>query len=407
MFSNLVLALLAYLIGRRSTIFFVVSSLLIFVYYYPLVLSDTVFIWDYNNLNQYEVGQLSKFYILAVFFLLLILGCFAKNEKIQCGDPNSLILKSSLFDFVFIIFIFSAHLFEVWGAIGSNDKIKIMEMQSYVSNISDASLLFVFGLSLIKKSKPVTTLVVLLGLVEAFLGFRYVVTHMIVIYLLYRSIYSIGLDIKSWIFLFSATLLIIIIKLTNYSIPSLEDTISFFDLCFDDACVQYLFSNRFNPESSSISVVFNEIVSTNFIVPSHHYTDLFVSLFPFGSKLFNYEVAPYAQYFKDSIFGVEAESFASGVFAFYYSIFGVLSFFIFTALHYIIAYALYRAIFIKNRLVETKSFLLSLVAILLCYALRSDFVYLFTLIRSLFLAYVCYIILRMILCKNHSILNPS
>jgi hypothetical protein len=376
---------------KKSIDFFLISFFIFLSFYYPILIGDYLYVIGNYGTSIAKINNSAYILVTLTCSIFLILSFFiTKNKNINTKlIINKEIINTSQFSYILILFfVYFLHIYEIYPGLYSGSKTEIMLYSSYISNISDALILITFLISIINKYKYLFIFSLALAVAESFIGFRYPIFHCIIVLSLYFAIFNLKLT-KSFIyFMIISPIFVIGIKLFSYKAPTQEGINYIYDYIINRDFISYINSNVFNSESVSISWVFSEAISYNFKSNSLYWFDVLSTIIPFSSELFGKQPIAFAEIIKNTFLGREAESFASGIPTVYYSVAGIFSYVILMTLHYFVAYLSFRQLRNENLKNSSRAFFGALSAILIGYALRSDPLYITTLIRSLFISFL-------------------
>jgi hypothetical protein len=232
-------------------------------------------------------------------------------------------------------------------------------------------------------------------------GFRSSLATFIAAYFLTRS-KMVGWKSVFYLLLgFVCALLMIVAKETAYFSKDTIQVLYGFVQSFDNDGLDFL--SFVNPESATISAVYNEIVKLNFSVPPIYLFDSFVALFPF-TNLIGYKAIGFDLYFKGIIFGAEGNSFASGMLAVGYGLGGYLGV---ATCFFLIGYLgkIFQRMVARSELLN-RAIVIAVTGIMITSFYRSDLIYLVGIVRSLVAVLVLLKMLGVmmkILAKKHHI----
>jgi len=391
LFIILSLFFLIYL-TKRGMDFYLLFAAVCFVYFYPIIFFDKISFSEYLPYDL-PVNFSAKLMIISGIIFLLITGLFVKKES---HSYNSSYFQSNNFHIYlvsfFMIFLMVIIILENGVGLQGREKSEVMENLGYAYKLFNIVSCFVIAWANILKRRSLYFLAFLAIVFDLMFGFRVSMGEMMVMYFLSQNKPSIK-KIYLWIFLGSLSILLLIIAKNSFYFTKnlgqvfleLYDSLSYSGID--------LFMSA-NPESSTTSAVFNEIVANNFSIPPVYLLDSFLSFFPF-LHFAGFEPVGFASYYKGVLFGAEGNSFASGMLSVSFALgsyFGVMVAFIIIALF---AYFFNRIQRSDNLLYRTTA--MAFGAIFILNFFRSDIIYMLGLLRSTLLFCFMLFIIRMLL----------
>jgi hypothetical protein len=375
---------------KKSIDFFLISFFIFLSFYYPILIGNYLYVIGSYGTSIAKIDNFAYIIVTLTCSIFLILSFLTTkkdniNEKIIMKKDNN----NSQFSIIAILFfVYVFHIYEIYPGLFSGSKTEIMSYSSYISNFSDALIIMTFMIAIINKYRYLFIFSLSLAVIESFIGFRYPIFHCIVVLSFYFAIFNLKLT-KSFIyFMIVSPIFVIGIKLFSYKAPTQEGIYYIYDYIINRDFISYINSNAFNSESVSISWVFSESIYYNFKSNSSYWFDVLSTIIPFSSEIFGQQPIAFADIMKNTFLGREAESFASGIPTVYYSVEGPFSYTIFMILHYFIAYLSFKQLRNENLKDTSRAFFGAFSAILIGYSLRSDPLYIITLVRSLFISYL-------------------
>jgi hypothetical protein len=351
------------------------------LYFYPLVFFSKIIFMSEGALNSVPVDPIARASVLCGIVYLLISGLRApvvsaaasSLPRISGNDRLQVNILAAC-----VVLLMGALVAQNGVGLGGREKTELMENLGYL-----------YKLFLVLSALLVSAVCVIGGRVLYLIGFAAVGLDMmfgfrgglavfIAAFFLTRRQQS-GLKSIAYLVLgYLAVIFMIIAKESAYFTRDMSDVLdTFLDLFSDDA-VDFL--SIANPESASISAVYNEVISHDFSVPMVYLFDSIMSLFPF-TGLIGFEAVGYGSYFKGVIFGAEGDSFASGMLAVAYSLGGFAGV---AVSFYVLSYLgkLYNSVMVRSAPLG-QSLLVAVGGIMLTSYYRSDLVYLVGIVRSL------------------------
>ncbi|MFS2015440.1 hypothetical protein ACEN88_02555 [Massilia sp. CT11-108] len=380
-FLGIALLMLLY-VARKGVDFFFLAASTCVVYFYPvLFLEKIVFISE--GIYSIDVDNGARVSLVCGIVYLLVVGYRSRTMRWQSAGEMSaknlrfLKIQGGLLAAVIgmlMVLIVAQNGFGLSG----RDKSEVMESLGYAYKIFSLLTSILIVLAFLLRERGLFIVAIAAVGLDLMFGFRSSLATLIAAYFLTRP-RMVGWKSVCYLLLgFACALLMIVAKETAYFSKNAVDVLYGFAQSFDSDGLDFL--SFVNPESATISAVYNEIVKSDFSASPVYLLDSFVALFPF-TNLIGYEAIGFDTYFKGIVFGAEGNSFASGMLSVGYGLGGYFG----VALCFALIGCLGR---IFNRVVERGEFLnraivIAVAGIMLTSFYRSDLIYLVGIVRSL------------------------
>lgn len=408
----LCLIMFAYLVYKTSlNNVYVFSCFGLLLYYYPILAFDNLIIYNYSL----SVDMYSRIIILINFLLIFLFGLFYsrnKNKYLFKKKQYSIEKKYIYFSRLsfLVALLFSIH-FLISGGIKTS-KVESMLNLGYAYKAFQALSIVSFSSACMTNQKKLILCSLIFVITDITYGFRYLIFFFIFEYIF---IVSINLNFRRYLqslknkikFLFFVlffvflSLLIIFLKLSEYDISQNSWVLVMVKIEKLMAENAEYFIGSINPESTSISIVFNEIIKYDFRISMLYLYDSMVSLIPFLPFIVDYTPSSFDAYYKGYLLFSEADSFASSALGIGYTLFGWPGIFGETIIQITLLQFIFNK-YLKSNNIFIKVPLCYCIILLSIYAHRSDYIYNISLIRSVVLVTICMFLIVFFLMKVNS-----
>lgn len=401
LFLLMLLAIVSLLAFRKKVDLVWVACISFIIYFYPFVADQISFSSPLGQFD-YVVSPYTRFTVIAFAGIIV---CYLILERILAPATIAISCKAELstckgyaqVTAALVILSLSFIVADARAVLLENDKPEIMKQLGYVYKFFSTSTLFLLCFSYFSKWRFGLILVAFSVAFDLFLGFRTTAAFSVLSFVcLYFSgeklnVKKIALTILLIFFLFLFSLifkpLLVLVKTGNVEF--------FLNLLQGDG--QYFQYLALASESTSISIVFNEILSADFSVKNQYLIDTLYQLIPFVTNFFNASTTSFADYYKQGLMGEEASSFASSFWGAVYASIGYIGMFSFFLLWLLAICLLNSRIGRRSSSYFEKSLWIVVGVPLAFYIHRNDFIFQYSLFKSaLITASIIYALYRMI-----------
>lgn len=379
----LLIGLLLILRGKIDLIW--VSCISFIIYFYPFV-DDSISLSSPLGQFDYVVSPYARFVVevfagLLIAYLLLerirVFKPVIYSERVE-GRPS---MHYAQITALLVMLSLGIVIVQAKGALFENDKPELMKQLGYGYKFFSITTLFLLSLSYHSKWRFGFALVVVALIFDLFLGFRTTAAFAVLLFTcLYFS--NVRLNLRKTLLVFSLVIVLFLFSLVFKPILIVIKTgnLDFFlNLLQDENSYKYL---TLASESTTISIVFNEILSSNFSVKSDYLLDVFYQLIPFLTNLLDIPTTSFADYYKQELMGEEAESFASSFWGAAFASFGTIGMFSIFIAWIAVVHALNRRVCNPNISYFERSVWMVSGIPLAFYVHRNDFIFQYSLLKS-------------------------
>ena len=335
LFLSMLLLIGLLTILRRKIDLIWVLCISFIIYFYPFV-DDSLSFYSPLGSFEYVISPYTQFVvnvfagILICYLLLERAGSFKSVAYVKsvggesCRGYAQVTAALVVLSLVVVIAQSGGTLFE-------NDKPELMKQLGYGYKFFSVTTLFLLCLSYFSKWRFGLALVAVALAFDLFLGFRTTAAFAALLFLcLYFS--NFRLDLRRMFFVLSLVIILFLVSLVFKPLLIVIKTGNsdfFLNLLQGENNYKYL---TLVSESTTISIVLNEILSTNFSVKSDYLLDVVCQLIPFLSNMLDMPAVSFADYYKQGLMGEEAASFASSFWGAAFASLGAIGmFFVFIA----------------------------------------------------------------------------
>jgi hypothetical protein len=377
-FSLILLAMIAH---RRGIDIVVVTVASFLFYYYPLIWFDELY-WFDEELHQSRVSMQAT---TVAFLLMLGYAAWALALRTRrYVDIDRLRSNRNLNDIAVgsmaVALAAAALLFYRASAFLDYSKVDLMAVISYELKVFEAATSLFFISALLIRRRIYYLLAFGLCVFSVWLGFRFLIVQLAVIYILINPVRGTRNVIASLIIGLVFLAAGVFSKLFYYRIPDAADVQSILDSILIGTNIYENISIA-NSESTGISAIFNEMMIHKVSVNYSYFSDALASLIP-GAKILGIEVSrSFADIFRASLPLYGIGSFSGSMYALGYGLFGLFGIAMFFALH-LITIASIRTAMAKSRSVLVSIGLLYSMALISNYTHRSDLIFNLSLIKT-------------------------
>lgn len=363
-----------------------------FIFFYPLIFFNELHLAiDYKYI--WQVNTSARLIVVTGILFLLGSGLILKKPALAISASHDAYDDFYIRSITLILFLLMGAVVLKHGfGLQGKPKAEVMQHLGYFYKLFFIVSYFVIALAVILKRKSLYLISFLAILLDVSFGFRSSIGIMLIMIFLSQDEYS----RKKTLLLFSLTPVmlaaIILTKESLYFTKSLTKVFAALVYKYHHFGTELLM--LVNPESSTASLVFNQVVAKHFSIPISYLLNSFFSLIPFVKKL-GVEPVAFATYYKGALFGTEGESFASGMLSVSYALgayFGVALAFITLALFGCLYYKIER-IKSPNALLYKATSRVFLSIIILSF-FRSDLIYLIGILRTVLIISMSLYVLR-------------
>lgn len=393
----LILALVFFNFRKGKISINLLFALSILVYFYPILLFNELIVYS-QGLRGYETSFEARLIIyLSLLVLLLTKPIYIVDNKIISN--NNLLIKTCTYSYVFLGSALAIALIFSHGiSLGSQSKSEMMANLGYTYKLFSINNIMVIALAFMTRSKWLKLFSLSLCTLDLLYGFRGGLAIFIVGYLLSLGSSSQKFDWSRIRLIMVGIVFVpimILIKETAYFSKDVFSVVTnLANLSSDDGASILMLANI---ESTSVSIVFSEVVRSNFNVSFNYIMDSFFAAFPF-IDMTGLKIISFASYYKGSLFGQEGDSFASGAFAVSYALGGVVGVFIMLVMILMVARK-YRSAMLANSFI-LRLFAYSSTSALIVTVFRSDFIFTIGLIKSVFIMSIAPLVLHKLLVSS-------
>lgn len=342
MLGLLAICLLAAILIHRGVDLFSITLAGVVFYYYPVLLFDDI-VWLSQGISSSHVYEPARW---AVFFIVIAYGAWAYYSPFYVRGDIMFSGKKVLFLSRALLVIslgFAAILLYKYRIYGGGSKADLMTALTYELKIYEAAATMYFLCVHVLGGRMRVVISILLALVTLYIGFRFLSMSFVISYFIINPVRSRSGVACSVAAIFLIAVLLILTKLFYYGIPNVGMVSGILDaqLKGDDIFQNISIANA---ESSSVSVVFNEILRSNFRIGLDYWGGVVVSLIPAAPIFGLGGVEGFADIYKKSLSIGGADSFAGSMFGLGYATLGFVGLFGFVFINVVFICVAYRVI---------------------------------------------------------------
>jgi hypothetical protein len=369
-------------VAARGINFATLALLGLFFYYHPILFFSEVS-WLSNGAHHSTVAESSRW---LVFLLVVIYGFVAlvfspSSEIRQHFQLNKSAIRAVSNASLLIAIVFCALTLRQFQLHGQTDKATFMSNLSYELKIFEVASTFFIAATVLLGGIIRTIVCVAFVCVALLLGFRFLVLSAVVTYFVLRPVPAGRKTFFALLIILAAAFFGIVSKLFFYRFPNLDEipTILENQLGGDGLVQNYTIAN---PESTTVSVVFNEVILHGFRTDLQVLSDTMLSAIPFAPLFIDIGgLTHFTDVYKAKLPVDGLWSFPGSMFAQAFSIGGEIGIFALAALHLGAIYAFTKVA--KTRLpMEIRIFCIFQVSLLVVYFHRSDLSYNISLLKT-------------------------
>ena len=379
MLAVLAIGLVLVVFARRGVDVFSMALAGVVFYYYPILAFDNI-VWLSEGVASSSVDSLAA---LVMFFIVVVYAVWAyflplySAEKISFSGEKVLVLLRVSF---VVCVVFSIVLLYKGRVYGGGSKVDLMAAITYELKIYESAATVYFICAHVLGGNLRRVIGVVFAVIALYIGFRFLVMSLVISYFIVRPVRNRKGVIYSGLGIFFVAVLSVVSKMFFYEIPDINmiGVILEGQLKGDDFFQNISIANA---ESSSVSVVFNEVLKNDFRVGFGYWVGVLISLIPAASVFGLGGVDGFADIYKSSLSVEGVETFAGSMFALGYAAFGYFGIILFVLAHLISMYFGYRFVFGRFS-TYFKVFVLYFLVIAIFFGHRNDVIYNISLIKS-------------------------
>lgn len=391
MLAVLAIGLVFIVLARRGLDLFSMALAGLVFYYYPILAFDNIVWLSEGMVSSSSVDDVAAVVIFSLVFLYAIWAYFSPMYSVEkfVFSKKKLILLSRVSLLVSVVFVIV--LLYKYKIYGNGSKADFMAVITYELKIYESAAAIYIICSHVLNCYVRRAIGTLLAVVALYIGFRFLVAFFVVSYFVVRPIRSWA---KVFYSVFGISIVVVVAvfsKIFYYGIPDFDmiEGILSSQLKGNDFFQNILIANA---ESSSVSVVFNEVLKSDFMIGFEYWVNVVTSLIPAASLFGLGGVSGFSDMYKSILSVGGVESFAGSMYGLGYAAFGYAGIALFAFVHLIFMYAGYRFVCGRSS-TYIKILLLYFLVISVFFGHRNDIIYNISLVKSAFgVILICFLL---------------